>query len=310
MVVALAMNIVYFKVANDNIRYAYTRIIGVVNLMLSLRLLDNLRPFPGIGTLVTILGETTGVFINWTFLFFLLLVPFAASFWIIFGSGSPNPVTQFDEPAKLLYSVFRMAVGDEFNLKGLVEAEPVMARVLTVLYLTAVTIVTLNLLIALLSDTFTRIYGNAVANTIMQRAIKVIKAERALTKGKKRDYEEYIKTNCSPKITDCVINAVAFDLADSEKELNRNLTRLKQLLDDRFAKAYGKSISDFDKLKDDISKIKEFQKSEYRNLKALRKMLKQIQGKDDFPSKQQFHSIYLHTRAIVAGHVKMSHPKL
>ena len=281
MIAAISMHIVYYKVATDDIRYAYTRILSVANLIVSLRLLKNVRPFPGIGTLVIILGETSGDFVNWAFLFFLILVPFSASFWIIFGGLSLKPVHGYHDPAELLYSVFQMAVGEDFNLNGLVEAEAVMARILTVMYVTAMTIVTLNLLIALLSDTFTRVYGNAIANTVMQRAIKVIEAERALSKKEKLNYREYIKANCSPEIIDSVVDATVPESIASSKELNDNLTTLKQLLDNRFAKVYGKNkLSDFDKLKNDVRKINEYHRNDYHDLQAIIRMLKRLRGKD------------------------------
>ena len=281
MIAAIVMHIVYYQVAHDDIRYVYTRILSIANLIVSLRLLEIMRPFPGIGTLVIILGETSGDFINWAFLFFLLLVPFTASFWIIFGGLSLTPVTSFDKTDSLLFSVFRMAVGDEFNLEGLVEAEPVMARILTAVYVTAMTIVTLNLLIALLSDTFTRVHGNAVVNTIMQRAIKVIEAERALTKTKKQNYRDYVKMSCSPEVIDSVVSIPDQDSIASSQALTTNLTALKGLLDDRFAKVYGKDkVSDFDKLKGDISLIKQRQKRDYDDLTAILRMLKQL-GKYD-----------------------------
>ena len=279
MILALSMHVAFYKIDNYDIRYVYTRILSIANLIVSLRLLENMRPFPGIGTLVIILGETSGDFINWAFLFFLLLIPFTASFWIIFGGLSLNPVKDYREPGELLHSVFRMAVGDEFNLKGLVGAEPVMARILTCLYVTAMTIVTLNLLIALLSDTFTRVHGNAIANTLMQRAIKVIEAERALTKKKKQGYREYIKMNCSPEIIDSVVNTADPESVASSKELIANLSTIKQVLDDRFAKVYGMNkVSDFDRVKNDISKIRQHQKEDYDNLTAIQRMLKHIQG--------------------------------
>ena len=277
MVAAIVMHFVYYEVENDDIRYVYTRILSIANLVVSLRLLENMRPFPGIGTLVIILGETSGDFMNWAFLFFILLVPFTASFWIIFGGLALNPVTSYDETANLLYSVFRMAVGDEFNLEGLVEAEPVMARILTVLYVTAMTIVTLNLLIALLSDTFTRVHDNAEANAIMQRAIKVIEAERALSKNKKLNYREHIRLNCSPEIIDSVVDTTDPQSIAGSKELSENVTTLKQILDDRFAKAYGKDkVSDFDKLKNDINKLKERQRNEYQHLKAIMRLMEKF----------------------------------
>lgn len=88
---------VYHKEDNTATRYLFTRTISVVNLIVWLRLLKYVRPFQGIGTLVIILGETLADFVNWAFLFLLLLVPFMAAFWINFGSVSIKPVKGYDE---------------------------------------------------------------------------------------------------------------------------------------------------------------------------------------------------------------------
>lgn len=280
MVAAIATHFIYYKIDTNTARYVYTRILSIANLLVWLRLLKYVRPFPGIGTLVIILGGAIGDFVNWAFLFLLLLVPFSAAFWIIFGGISTNPVPGFENTQRLLYSVFRMAVGDDFNFEGLAEADPVMSRILTVMYLTMTTIVTLNLLIALLSETFSRVYNNAVANTIMQRAIKVIEAERALSKKRKLDYQEHVKTNCSPDTVKSVINTDHSDrtLKGSE-EFNSNLGNLKKVLDDRFAKAYGKNnMSDFDKIKNDVRDLQKSQKHILQDLTVIMELTKELKG--------------------------------
>ncbi|XP_028400248.1 transient receptor potential cation channel subfamily V member 3-like isoform X2 [Dendronephthya gigantea] len=260
----------------DATRYLYTRTISIVNLLVWLRLLKFVRPFSGIGTLVLILSETLGDFLNWAFLFFLIMVPFAASFWINFGAISTQSARGYHTTGELLYRVFQMAVGDDFNLESMVEKDAVMARILVVLYVTAMTIVTLNLLIALLSETFTRVYNNAVANTIMQRAIKIVESERILRKRQKLRYREYMRLNCSPEVIK--ILPVSWNEGRArkatEQEICENLVDLKNILDDRFGKIYGKDkSSDFDSLVADLKNVCEHQNDMTNELEEIRKML-------------------------------------
>lgn len=279
MIGALGLHFAFYEVKSNSVKYIYTRVLSIANLVVSLRLLETVRPFPGIGTLVILLGETSGDFINWAFLFILLLIPFSASFWIFFGSLSLQPVEHYDEVNSLIYSVFRMAVGDDFHLEELIKAEPVMARILTVMYITAMTIVTLNLLIALLSDTFTRVHSNAVANGIMQRAIKVINVERILNKKRKSKYHEHIRMNCSPEITETMAQCITSEDITDSNQLIDDIETIKEALHKRFAKVYGRNkVSDFDQLRSDIKKIKELQRLDNDNLMEIKRLLKQLRG--------------------------------
>ena len=269
---------------NDSfvVRYVYTRVISIMNLLVWLRLLKYVRPFPGIGTLVIILGETRGDFINWAFLFFLLLIPFSAAFWINFGPLSIHDVHGFHTVPELLYSVFQIAVGDEFNLDEIVDSDAATARVLVALYVTTVTIVTLNLLIALLSDTFSRVHSNAVANTVMQRAIKVVEAERLLPKKKKKQYREYMKANCSPEVL-----AMSFDGKDvgspsqkAEMDVVSDIGLIKRLINDRFSKMYGQSTSDFDTILNSVQTTKTEQGALTNDIMEIKKLVRKLTGKN------------------------------
>ena len=97
IILTTVTSVVYYYLDNSATRYVYTRTISIVNLLVWLRLLKCVRPFHGIGTLVIILGETATDFVNWAFLYLLLIVPFTAAFWINFGGISIHPVEDYDE---------------------------------------------------------------------------------------------------------------------------------------------------------------------------------------------------------------------
>ena len=277
IILTVITHFVFLYIDTSAMRYLYTRTISIMNLLVWLRLLKFVRPFRGIGTLVLILSETTGDFLNWALLFFLIMVPFTASFWILFGAVSPHSVHGYRTTGELLYRVFEMTVGDDFNLENIVEVDPVAARIIVVLYVTAMAIVTLNLLIALLSDTFTRVHSNAVANTIMQRAIKIVEAERTLTKTQKSNYREHMKINCSPEIIKLQIHQYRNENEEKrtiERELSDDIVNLKCILDDRFGKIYGKGkTSDFDSIKEDVRNICQHDDDMTNDLEIIRKIL-------------------------------------
>ena len=114
-----------------------------------------------------------------------------------------------------------------------------MSRILIVLYVTAMTIVTLNLLIALLTDTFSRIHSNAVANTIMQKAIKMLNAEQILTKNRLMKYREFMRVNCSPEVISLQVKIRKSKCARevTENAIRRHLINMNKLLSDRFARS-------------------------------------------------------------------------
>ncbi len=138
------------------------------------------------------------------------------------------------------------------------------------------TIVTLNLLIALLSDTFARVYSNAVANTIMQRAIKIVESERTLMKKQKLHYKEFMKMNCSPEIIKIQVApwSKGKDSRVIEKEISNDIVDVKRILDDRCGKIYGKDkTSDFDSLMKDLRKVCQHGDDMTNDLEEIRMML-------------------------------------
>jgi len=73
------------------------------------------------------------------------------------------------QPDELLFMLYRLMLVDEWPYDDMMNTNKAMTYILVGSYLMVVAILLLNLFIALLSDTFQRIYDNAVSNASMQR---------------------------------------------------------------------------------------------------------------------------------------------
>ena len=81
-------------------------------------------------------------------------------------SNPVDGITKFDE---LGFMLFRLILVDEWPMDGMIGVSKEMTYILVGSYLAIVAILFVNLYIALLSDTFQRIYDNAQQNAAMQR---------------------------------------------------------------------------------------------------------------------------------------------
>ena len=95
-----------------------------------------------------------------------------------------------------------MTVLDNYAFDSLEAKDATMARVLCGSYISICSIIILNLLIALLADTFTRVYENAIENAAMQRAKTILNLEQSLRKSHKKGYYDFIREQCSPEVKD------------------------------------------------------------------------------------------------------------
>jgi hypothetical protein len=118
ILVGIGLNLAFFLDGSDKIKSAYIRLLSVLVILVWLRILKYLRPFPGIGTLVLILGATGGDFVNWGFFYLLLFIPFSGCFWIIFGQNAVVPVPSYAATQRLIYTSVQMSLGEDFDLEG------------------------------------------------------------------------------------------------------------------------------------------------------------------------------------------------
>lgn len=94
-----------------------------------------------------------------------------------------------------------MTLMGDFNWDGLVIIDRLMAQILCGSYFALAGVVCMNLYIALLSDTFARVYAQAQANAVMQQAQTVIMLEGKLKKEKKLKFGHEIQDECSPEVS-------------------------------------------------------------------------------------------------------------
>ena len=101
---------------------------------------------------------------------------------------------------------FQMTLIGDFNWDGLVSVNRLMAQILVGTYFALTGVVCLNLYIALLSDTFSRVYAQAQANAVMQQAQLVLLVEKSLPKKKKIKFGHYMKDECGPLVSCFCLN--------------------------------------------------------------------------------------------------------
>ena len=93
-----------------------------------------------------------------------------------------------------------MTLMGDFDFDYLVEIDRLMAQILCGSYFALAGVVCMNLYIALLSDTFARVYAQAQANAVMQLAKSVILLESKLGKEKRLNFAHYLQDECSPEV--------------------------------------------------------------------------------------------------------------
>ena len=255
----IGTNVVFFNMNTALSRVIFARTITVLIVVLWLRLMQYARPFEGAGPFVAIFGHIIKDIVNWGILTLLITIPYGCAFWITFGDTSANPVKSYSEVPSLLYALFSMIVVNDHDFEALEAANATMARLLCGSYIAVMSIVNLNILIALLSDTFTRVYGNAVANAVMQRAKTILFLEKSLARKSKRQYQEFIKNFCSPESVELVRDISANNDRDEQKAgdlLKESVQEIHDLIHDRFGKRYGQGKkSDLDHIKESLEKI-------------------------------------------------------
>ena len=256
----------------------HMRILVFLLILLWMRILKYVRPFKGPGPFVQMLGHVIDNIVKWGFLYVVFYIPYAAAFWILFGGISPDPVAGYSNVFDLLVYIFRMTVVDDYNFGGLYEADPTMARILCSSYIAFASIVILNLLIALLSDTFQRVYENAVATAVMQRAQTIISLEKALRNKTKKAYREFIEKDCSPEALyyeESAENAAG----RITQQLKDEMVELRGVINDRFGKSAGGPKSDFDIMREDILNFVRCQDKMLGKLDMMEKRMLKIEKK-------------------------------
>ncbi len=188
------------------------------------RLMKFVRAFHALGPFVVILRHVISDTGRFAFLFFEFYIPYAAALWILFGTKSVSGYADIEE---LLFNLLQITVIGDYGYSDLAKSDGRMARVLCSTYIVLSGIVCLNLFIALLSDTFQRVYDNARANAQMLRAARVLNFEDNFGKERREKFKRHIEMKCAPEVL-----YYDDDMNDqSDAEIKRMTHQIKQDLD-------------------------------------------------------------------------------
>ncbi|XP_063777394.1 transient receptor potential channel pyrexia-like isoform X2 [Pseudophryne corroboree] len=238
---------------NANLHTSHVRIFAVTIIFLWLRLMKHARAIRLLGPFIVMLGKIVTDLLKFMFLYGEFYIPYACAFWIIFGGLVEN----MNSVPQMMYTVFRMTLVDDYNFGDMYAVDPVMAYILCGTFLGVSSILCINLLIALLADTFQRVYDNATANAAMQQATMLLQIEENLSKNMKSKIGEHIHGSCAPLslfYDDDLTTDQDEDLKKVTIQIKEELGELMQLVKER-------------KLKSDLSSIQK-KRSNHGNVKS------------------------------------------
>ncbi|KAK2177712.1 hypothetical protein NP493_583g02067 [Ridgeia piscesae] len=244
----------------------HVRIMAITIILLWLRLMKNLRAFTKLGPFIVMLGHMTADVAMFLCLYIQFFIPFACAFWMVFGGTRiPEEALNFQNasdfsmsvaglgtPGSLMFSLFRLTLVDDYDFDGMKQIDSVMCYILVGAWLALSAILMLNLLIALLTDTFHRVYDNAKANAIMQKAIFILSIEDRLSPEEIPE-EDFYDDDATDEAMDEDLKKVTFQIKKeeetgddengSEASMQQNLTSCKVTID-HFEKTVASLQSD------------------------------------------------------------------
>lgn len=197
MTATITLHIVNYRVRTKETRDAMRITASVTMIFLWLRLLKYARPFKTLGLFVVMLSHVIVDTLKILFLTMHIFIPYIAAFWIMFGAYGVKGYTM--KNGEIFYSIFQMGVVGDYGFDDLSAHSELMSKILVGTFIFLGGIVCLNLFIALLSDTFQRVYDNAKATAEMQRARTINEIEEGLKAERLRKYNHWITRNCAPE---------------------------------------------------------------------------------------------------------------
>ncbi|KAM9700104.1 uncharacterized protein ACNS7B_003338 isoform 2-T2 [Menidia menidia] len=181
---------------SESLHTVSLRLFSITVIFLWLRLMKHVRAFRLMGPFIVMLGSIVGDVLRFLFLYADIFIPYACSFWIMFG-GSPS-VPSMQSVSGLLYSLYRITLVDEYEYAAMVTVDAVMAPVLCGTFLAASSILCVNLLVALLTDTFQRVHDNSQAVAVMQQAAVILQVEESMSPLFRFRDNQYLSKHCGP----------------------------------------------------------------------------------------------------------------
>jgi WD40 repeat protein len=292
----------------------------VTTLLLTIKLLSYLRGFDGTGWLISVLVQNFTDVQGFMVVLLAILFGFTASFRFLLGNvpGSCTislddgdqfeqtcDLDPFDSIGRSFLSTFELTILGSYDQSVLSGSDYSFLSILTFLVaVLCVLVVTLNALIAVLSDSYARVQENAVANRRKERAELVVEYLSILPTRYRRKIEEQTQYFHAlleaDEDGDLLINkddwegglnALKKDLEDLNEEaneMNRHaLEELRAELNDDIGSFRREVVSMLENLSEELKQIKEVQSQggvtfNGKNVARAVKMVKQIGNKGIF----------------------------
>ncbi|CAD5123450.1 DgyrCDS11796 [Dimorphilus gyrociliatus] len=218
----------------------HIRIMAIAIILIWIRILKIARAY-SVGPFVVMIFKMLTDIFKFVFVYLVFFCPYVFAFWMIFGASkrpeknineihlnrtksSVSGMKTFD---MLIFTLFRITLVDDYDFDGMIGIDKFMTFLLLGSWLALSAIIMLNLIIALMSDTFQRVYDNARANAAMQKAITILNIEEGLTKKKREKFREYIHNYCSPEERFYDDD----DIDDGKESLQKVTIQIRQRLD-------------------------------------------------------------------------------
>ena len=194
---------------NDTARSLHPRVFALALIFIWLRLMKVFRPFGNLGPFIVMIGHIIDDTLKFGFLYFIVYIPYVCAFWIVFGGPKNAEIMESaGQDSKgwrnlndLMYSVWQLTVVGNYPWDSLLVVDRIMAQILCGTYLAVSAIVMLNLFIALMSDTFQRVYDNAKANAAMQRASAILNMEENMREKQRESHRRLVHEKLAPEVT-------------------------------------------------------------------------------------------------------------
>ncbi len=139
---------------------------------------------------------------------------------------------QFETYDETAYSLYRLTLGESFDLEDLSKIDKLMLNPLIGAYVGITALVLTNIFIALLSATFQRVYEKAEAYIILQRGIEIINTEKSMSLDQRKKHIKFINKIGSP-YTDNRYNETITSFEDRiinlEKEAKEQIKQLSNI---------------------------------------------------------------------------------
>ncbi|KAL5252312.1 hypothetical protein ACHWQZ_G015174 [Mnemiopsis leidyi] len=220
-----------------------------------------LRVFKSMGPFVVIITHSFGDIGKISLVYVILYIPMVCIFYQFYGNQNIPGYQSVDD---VMFTVFRMIVVDDYNYNSLiitgakhepenessnttevlsrmkrkgnyeagegvageVEVEIWWTRFLVAYWILVSSVILLNLFIALMSDTFQRVYDNAVGVAALEKAEIIAELEGKLNKKSRDRYLKDLEDNYSPL---CEFTEIS-EADDASEEIER-LDHLQNRLD-------------------------------------------------------------------------------